>query len=354
MPERQGPANEYGSTPQSPPATPSHPSDYEPATGRLRARLFHWIFESDTKAAKAFDIGLILMIFASVAVVMLDSVPSLNAQYGELFRIMEWGFTIIFTLEYAVRLYCLKHPGTWAKGFYGVLDLLSIAPTWLSLLIPGAQALLVVRVLRVLRLFRVLRLMAFVGEGRMLVEAMTRSRRKILLFFITVLSIVTVFGALIYLIEPPEAGFTSIPKALYWGVVTLTTVGYGDIAPITPLGQFISALMMILGYSILAVPTGVFSAEVLNGLRMQQTSDEACPGCGREGHDRNAKYCKFCGTWLDEDTRDPREPEPETAPEPDPEPESESEADAETTSGDQPEPPDSGPPESGPPDRDRS
>ncbi|WP_405282033.1 ion transporter [Cobetia sp. Ld8] len=353
MPERQGPANEYGSTPQSPPATPSHPSDYEPATGRLRARLFHWIFESDTKAAKAFDIGLILMIFASVAVVMLDSVPSLNAQYGELFRIMEWGFTIIFTLEYAVRLYCLKHPGTWAKGFYGVLDLLSIAPTWLSLLIPGAQALLVVRVLRVLRLFRVLRLMAFVGEGRMLVEAMTRSRRKILLFFITVLSIVTVFGALIYLIEPPEAGFTSIPKALYWGVVTLTTVGYGDIAPITPLGQFISALMMILGYSILAVPTGVFSAEVLNGLRMQQTSDEACPGCGREGHDRNAKYCKFCGTWLDEDTRDPREPEPEPEPESEPEPEteseSESEADAETPSGDE-----TASPGDDPPDRDRS
>ncbi|WP_024952088.1 ion transporter [Cobetia crustatorum] len=315
MPERQGPANQYGGTSHVE-TSPTRTSGFEPATGRFRARLFHWIFESDTPAAKAFDIGLIIMIFASVAVVMLDSVPSLNAQHGELFNILEWTFTIIFTLEYAVRLYCLKHPGTWAKGFYGLLDLLSIAPTWLSLLIPGAQALLVVRVLRVLRLFRVLRLMAFVGEGRMLIEALARSRRKILLFFITVLSIITVFGALIYLIEPPEAGFTSIPKALYWAVVTLTTVGYGDIAPITPLGQFISAMMMILGYSILAVPTGVFSAEVINGLRMQQTSDEACPGCGREGHDRNAKYCKHCGTWLDEDTRDPRESDLEPKPEP--------------------------------------
>ncbi|MFC0337112.1 voltage-gated potassium channel [Kushneria avicenniae] len=275
----------------------------------LRDRIFQIIFESDTPAAKSFDIALIIMIVVSVIIIMLDSVASLKARYGEIFLIAEWTFTGIFTIEYLLRLYCLDRPLRYARSTYGIIDLLSILPSWLSLLIPGSQAMLVVRVLRVMRLFRVLRLMEFVGEGHLLLEALDRSRQKILMFLMTVISLVIVFGSLVYLIEPVEAGFTSIPRAVYWAVVTLTTVGYGDIAPITPLGQFISALMMILGYSILAVPTGVFSAEVMRSIRRNHYSDEACPGCGHEGHERDAHYCRLCGSWLDEEAEDPRRKE---------------------------------------------
>ncbi|NRB54648.1 MAG: ion transporter [Salinicola sp.] len=280
---------------------------------QLRKRLFQIIFESDTPQAKAFDIALITLILVSVATVFLDSVPDLHERFGRIFYLVEWAFTLIFTLELALRLYCLDRPLRYLRSFYGVLDLLAILPTWLALFIPGAQSLLVVRVLRVLRVFRVLRLMEFVGEGRMLVEALQRSQRKILLFLTTILLIITIFGALIYMIEPPEAGFTSMPRAMYWAVVTLTTVGYGDIAPVTALGQFISAFMMILGYSIIAVPTGVFSAEVIRSIQRERYSDEACPGCGHEGHERGAKYCRFCGTWLDEETQDPNAPPDEAS-----------------------------------------
>ncbi|HET8790268.1 MAG TPA: potassium channel family protein, partial [Modicisalibacter sp.] len=199
-----------------------------------------------------------------------------------------------------------ERPWQYLKSFYGVIDVLSIMPTWLALLVPGAQSLLVVRLLRVLRVFRVLRLTQFVGEGRMLTDALLRSRHQILLFLFTVLILVTIFSSVVYLIEPRSAGFTSIPKAIYWGIVTLTTVGYGDITPITPLGQFISIIVMLLGYSIIAVPTGVFSAEVIRSLREERYSDEACPGCGYDHHERDADYCKRCGTWLDEENPDPR------------------------------------------------
>jgi voltage-gated potassium channel len=279
----------------------------------LRKRLFQIIFESDTPLAKAFDIALITLILLSVTTVFLDSVPHLHERFGEIFYVVEWGFTLIFTLELALRLYCLDRPLRYLRSFYGILDLLAILPTWLALFLPGAQSLLVVRVLRVLRVFRVLRLMEFVGEGHLLVEALQRSQRKILLFLTTVLLIITIFGALIYMIEPPEAGFTSMPRAMYWGVVTLTTVGYGDITPITPLGQFISAFMMILGYSIIAVPTGVFSAEVIRSIQRERYSEEACPGCGHEGHERDAKYCRYCGTWLNEETPDPHAPKEDKA-----------------------------------------
>ncbi|MCM5705344.1 ion transporter [Larsenimonas salina] len=285
----------------------THSSPFTPAEKSFKARVFQIIFESDTRAGKIFDIALITMILLSVTCVLLDSVPHLNQRFGTYFGWVEWGFTGLFTLEYLARIWCLAQPKRYIFSFYGVIDFISILPSWLSLLLPGAQTLMVIRIMRVLRLFRILRLMEFVGEGRLLMQALNRSRRKILLFLIAVLSIITVFGSLIYLIEPPEAGFTSIPRALYWAIVTLTTVGYGDIAPITPLGQFISAIMMILGYSILAVPTGVFSAEVIRTIRLDQESEEACPGCGREGHDKDAKYCKSCGTWLDEETEDPRE-----------------------------------------------
>ncbi|RKR06735.1 voltage-gated potassium channel [Kushneria sinocarnis] len=283
----------------------------EPEHRTLRARLFQIIFESDTPLAKGFDLALIAAILISVLVVMLDSVPHLNARYGFWFAVIEWTFTGLFTLEYLLRLYCLDRPLRYARGVYGIIDLLSILPSWLSLVIPGGQSLLVVRILRIMRLFRVLRLMEFVGEGNMLLEALKRSRQKILVFLITVMALVTIFGAILYLIEPHEAGFTSIPRSMYWAIVTLTTVGYGDITPVTPVGQIISALMMIIGYSILAVPTGVFSAEVMRSIRRERYSEEACPGCGHEGHERDAKYCRLCGTWLDEDSEDPHREEQE-------------------------------------------
>lgn len=282
-------------------------ADLRPAAVGLRTRLFQIIFESDSRLAKGFDITLILLILASVAVVMLDSVDSYHSAFGTLFYEAEWAFTLLFTLELAARLYCLERPLKYLTSFYGVIDLLSILPTWLALLLPWGQSLLVVRLLRVLRIFRVLRLMQFVGEGRLLIDALRNSWHQILLFLFAVLMVVIIFSSVVYLIEPPEAGFTNIPKAVYWGVVTLTTVGYGDITPVTPLGQFISMMVMLIGYSIIAVPTGVFSAEVIRSLREQRYSNEACPGCGHEEHERDAKYCRKCGTWLDEDTKDPRQ-----------------------------------------------
>ena len=279
---------------------------FQPAGPGLRTRLFQIIFESDTPRAKAFDIGLILLILASVVIVMLDSVESYHANFSALFYEVEWVITLVFTLELALRLYCLDRPLKYLTSFYGIVDVISIMPTWLALLIPGAQALLVVRLLRVLRIFRILRLMQFVGEGRLLVDALKRSWHQIMLFLFTVITLVIIFSSLVYLIEPPEAGFTNIPQSIYWGVVTLTTVGYGEVTPITPLGKFLSMMVMLIGYSIIAVPTGVFSAEVIRSLREERYSNEACPGCGHDRHERDAKYCKRCGTWLNEEVPDPR------------------------------------------------
>ncbi|MCA1770286.1 MAG: ion transporter [Halomonas sp.] len=277
----------------------------KPAGNGLRTRLFQIIFESDTPLAKGFDIALIVAILASVLVVMLESVPAYRQEYGTLFRSVEWGFTIVFTIELAIRLYCLERPLQYLKSFYGIVDLIAIMPTWLALVVPGAQSLVVVRVLRTLRIFRVLRMMEFVGEGRLLVDALKRSSHQIFLFLFTVFMLVTIFASIVYLVEPPEAGFTSIPTAVYWAIVTLTTVGYGDIVPVTPLGQALSVMVMLIGYSIIAVPTGVFSAEVIRSIRADRYSDEACPGCGHDRHEQRAKYCLLCGTWLDEETPDP-------------------------------------------------
>ncbi len=282
-------------------------SQFKPASEGLRTRIFQLIFESDTPSAKAFDIALIGVILCSVLVVMLESVVPLRERYGALFFWLEWGFTLLFTLELAIRLYCLERPWQYLRSFYGVIDLLAILPTWLALVLPGAQSLVVVRLLRVLRIFRVLRLMEFIGEGRLLIDALKRSARQIFLFLFTVCMLITIFASLVYLIEPAEAGFTSIPTSIYWAAVTLTTVGYGDIAPVTPLGQSISVMMMLIGYSIIAVPTGVFSAEVIRSIRADRYSDEACPGCGHDRHEKRASYCLHCGTWLDEEHPDPRE-----------------------------------------------
>ncbi len=277
----------------------------KPGSLGFKTRLFQIIFESDTRLGKGFDIFLALLIFLSVGIILLDSVPKYHARFGELFYVLEWGVTLLFTLELGLRIYCLEKPKLYLKSFYGVIDVLAVMPTWLALLFPGAQTLVVLRLLRTLRLFRVLEMMTVVGEGRLLMDALLRSRDQILLFLFTVLIVVTIFSSLLYLIEPAEAGFTSIPISIYWGIVTLTTVGYGDITPVTPLGQFISMMIMLTGYSIIALPVGVFSAEVIRALRAERYSNEACPGCGKHGHEVDADYCKYCGTWLDEEKPEP-------------------------------------------------
>ncbi|WP_051234023.1 ion transporter [Halomonas halocynthiae] len=287
------------------------PYHLKPAKQGLRTRLFQIIFESDTPLAKGFDIALIGLIIVSVLVVILESITSLRSEYASWFTLAEWSFTSLFTIELALRLYCLERPARYLRSFYGVLDVIAILPAWLALLLPGAQSLVVLRLLRTLRIFRVLRLMEFVGEGQLLLSAMQRSSRQIVLFLFTVFMIVTIFASLMYLIEPIEAGFTSIPRAIYWAVVTLTTVGFGDITPVTPLGQAISVIVMLIGYSIIAVPTGIFSAEVIRSIRADRYSDEACPGCGHDRHEKRARYCLRCGTWLDEHSPDPNKEEPE-------------------------------------------
>lgn len=292
------------------------PYHLKPAKQGLRTQLFQIIFESDTPLAKGFDIALIVMIISSVMVIMLESMAALRTEYSGWFSMAEWGFTTLFTIELAARLYCLERPGRYLRSFYGLIDVFAILPAWLALLLPGAQSLVVLRLLRTLRIFRVLRLMEFVGEGQLLLSAMQRSGRQIILFLCTVLMIVTIFASLMYLIEPAEAGFTSIPRSIYWAVVTLTTVGFGDITPVTALGQSISVMVMLTGYSIIAVPTGIFSAQVIRSIRAERYSEEACPGCGHDQHEKNARYCLRCGTWLDEDTPDPNLPEEEPEDEP--------------------------------------
>ncbi|HBM28100.1 ion transporter [Halomonas meridiana] len=277
-----------------------------PGADGLRTRLFHLIFESDTPGAKAFDIALIVAILLSVTVILLGSIEIYAERYGHIFFYIEWAFTLLFSLELLVRLYCLERPTVYLKSFYGIVDVVAIIPTWLVLLVPGAHGLVIVRILRVLRIFRILRLMEFVGEGRLLLDALKRSLRQILLFFSSILMVVTLFAALMYTIESPEAGFTSIPMSMYWAIVSMTTVGYGDIVPATSLGKAITVILMLIGYSIIAVPTGVFSAQVIRSIREDRYSEEACPGCGHDRHEKRARYCLRCGTWLDENSEDPR------------------------------------------------
>lgn len=284
-----------------------------PGAEGLRTRLFHIIFESDTPGAKAFDIALIVAILLSVAVILLGSIEVYAERYGEVFFYVEWIFTLLFSIELIVRLYCLERPLLYLKSFYGIVDLIAILPTWLVLLVPGAHGLVIVRLLRVLRIFRILRLMEFVGEAGLLLDALKRSLRQILLFFSAIFMVVTLFAALMYTIESPEAGFTSIPMSMYWAIVSMTTVGYGDIVPATSLGKAITMILMLLGYSIIAVPTGVFSAQVIRSIREDRYSEEACPGCGHDRHEKRARYCLRCGTWLDEDSEDPRKDKQEPA-----------------------------------------
>ena len=262
-----------------------------------RNRLHEIIFEADTPAGKLFDIVLIVSILLSVIAVMLDSVEVVYQRYGQILYAVEWFFTILFTIEYILRLVSVQRPILYATSFFGWIDLLAILPTYISLFVPGAQYLLVIRILRVLRIFRVLKLVTYVGEARFIMQALRSSRRKITVFLFAVLTIVVICGSLIYLIEGEENGFSSIPRSIYWAVVTLTTVGYGDISPKTGFGQTVAAFIMILGYSIIAVPTGIVSSEMSSHYH-QKVSTQACPNCSAEGHDLDAVYCKFCGTAL--------------------------------------------------------
>lgn len=274
---------------------------FGPRKSPILARIYHIIFEADTPPAKAFDVTLIIAIIASVIVVMVESVASYRSQYPEFLRTAEWVFTILFTVEYVLRLVCVDKPARYARSFFGVIDLLAVIPTYVSVLVPGAQFLLVVRLMRILRVFRVLKLAAYLVEVEILISALRDSRRKVLIFMFAVLTLTVILGSLMYLIEGDGNGFTSIPRGVYWAIVTLTTVGYGDISPQTDIGQAFASLIMILGYGIIAVPTGIVTAEMTRysiGQRRQETFSEECQRCGLDSHDMDARYCKQCGETL--------------------------------------------------------
>ena len=263
----------------------------------IRARIHEIIFEADTPAGKMFDIALLVAIVLSVAAVLLESVSGIRQRHGTTLRAIEWFFTLLFTGEYLLRLACVGQPLRYARSFFGIVDLLAIAPTYLALFIPGAHSLIVIRALRLLRVFRVLKLAHFVGDARTLRRALRESTRKIIIFMGTVLTLVLIVGALMYLIEGEEHGFTSIPQSVYWAIVTMTTVGYGDIAPQTVIGKMLASAVMILGYGIIAVPTGIVTVELASAGK-KRISTQACPECAADGHDPDAVYCKYCASKL--------------------------------------------------------
>lgn len=264
----------------------------------LREGIHEIIFEADTRAGKWFDVLLMCLIVGSVAVVMLDSVQAIHAAYGTVLACLEWVFTLLFTLEYFLRVWCTKRVRTYIFSFYGIVDLLSTLPAYLGLLFAAGHFLLVVRVLRLLRVFRVLKLLQFVSASNVLLHSLKRSRHKIAVFFLFVLLLVTILGSLMYFIESPESGFTSIPKSIYWAIVTLTTVGYGDIAPATLLGQALASFIMLLGYAIIAVPTGIITADLWENKQGVPQNTNVCSTCNASTHDDDAKYCKYCGARL--------------------------------------------------------
>ncbi|MCA8941809.1 MAG: ion transporter [Planctomycetes bacterium] len=264
----------------------------------MRKRLYEVIFEADTPAGKAFDVALLIAIVTSVLALMLESVAEINAHYGPTLRAIEWAFTVLFTLEYVLRLACVQRPARYALSFFGIIDLLAVLPTYASLLVPGSHALATVRIFRVVRVFRVLKLARFIGESHALMRALRASFHKITVFLVVVISLVVVTGSLMYYIEGPDnRGFTDIPTSVYWAIVTVTTVGFGDITPQSPLGRGIASLLMIAGYGIIAVPTGIFAAEFAR-LPAPSVSTQVCPSCLAEGHDPQAVFCYACGSKL--------------------------------------------------------
>ncbi len=291
-----------------------------PLTG-WRLRLYTIIFEADTRAGRMFDLVLIWMILASVAVVMLDSFETVRARWDPALQAAEWFFTIVFTLEYLARLACVQRPLRYARSAFGIIDLIAILPTWAALFVPGLHALIDVRLLRLLRLFRILKLVEYVEEYGALGRALVASRRKILVFLSFVLLVVVVMGTLMYVVEGPAHGFTNVPVSVYWAITTMTTVGYGDLTPKTGFGRFIASVMMLVGWGTLAVPTGIVSAE-FTALRLRpgEPTTRTCQACLSEGHEPDARYCKDCGAALPRYFRDAVD-EDEQAPEPDAVPE---------------------------------
>ena len=262
----------------------------------LKDKLYEIIFESDTPAGKRFDVLLIISILLSVIIVLLDSVQFYNNKYGDILYMMEWIFTILFTIEYFLRIYCIKRPFLYTKSFFGIIDLLSILPTYISIILPASRYLSVIRILRVLRIFRILKLILYIGEANHLLDALISSRRKITVFLFFIFTMVTIIGSIMYLIEGEANGFTSIPRSIYWAIVTITTVGYGDISPQTELGQLFASFAMILGYATIAVPTGIISAEY--STMKQKFNNTVCPDCASEDHEDDAEFCKTCGSML--------------------------------------------------------
>ena len=261
----------------------------------IREKSRRIVFESDTRAGRLFDLVLLWLIMASILVVVLESVASIRVEHGVLIHALEWAFTVIFTIEYFIRIYSSRNPLKYIFSFYGFIDLIAVIPTYLSLFFPGTQYLVVIRAFRLLRVFRILKLSRFLLEGTILRNALRGSLHKITVFVMSVLTLVTIIGTLMYLIEGENGGFTSIPVSIYWAIVTVTTVGYGDISPVTPFGQFLASILMIIGYGIIAVPTGIVSVE------MARATDEAkkkCPVCNASIYPANAKFCSNCGTSL--------------------------------------------------------
>jgi voltage-gated potassium channel len=263
---------------------------------RWRRRLHEIVFEADTPAGRAFDLALLVAILLSIVAVVLESLPDLRREYGRTLLAVEWAFTALFTIEYVVRLLCVTRPARYAASFFGIVDLLAVVPSYLTLVFPGSPSFVVLRAVRLLRVFRILKLARFLEDANLLVRALKASQRKISVFFGSLVTIVLIMGTLMYLIEGEENGFTSIPQGMYWAVVTMTTVGYGDVVPRTVLGRILATVVMILGYAIIAVPTGIVSVELAHAGR--PVSTQACPGCGRQGHDTDAYHCKYCGHLL--------------------------------------------------------
>lgn len=267
----------------------------------LKEKLHEIIFEADTPAGKAFDVSIMVLIVLSVIVVMLETVDFINQRFALLFSILEWALTILFSIEYVLRIYSIQKPWKYILSFYGIVDLVSILPTYLSYFLPGTHYLVTIRALRLLRVFRVLKLANYMVQSKILTTALKASRLKITVFLIVVMNVVLILGSAMYLIEgEADSGFTSIPRSVYWAVVTVTTVGYGDIAPVTPLGQFLSAILMIIGYGVIAVPTGIVSVELANAEAdtKKALNTLSCPVCSLEGHDSDATFCKYCGGEL--------------------------------------------------------
>ena len=269
---------------------------------RLRSRLHIIVFGTDTPAGKLFDIVLLWAILLSVMVVMLESVSELKAEYYHIFFAVEWGFTILFTIEYLLRLFISEKPGKYAFSFLGLVDLLATIPTYLALFIVGGNYLVVIRSIRLLRIFRILKLGRYLREASVLSNALIASRHKIMVFLGAVITLVLITGTLMYMIEGADSGFSSIPRSIYWAIVTVTTVGYGDIAPATVLGQIAASILMLMGYAIIAVPTGIVTSEIKNAereIRKAEESEKSCSGCGHKAHDIDASHCKMCGNLLE-------------------------------------------------------